>query len=139
MARQVEYTERQQEHELNTLRLKIQLQEAMIRGEAAGVPVNGDRQNNHNSGVRVGPKLKIPPFEDGKDDLDAYLRRFERYVESQGIDRGDWAVHLSTLLRGKALEVYSRLPTEDALNYDMLMTALQKRYQMTEDGFRNKF
>ena len=64
---------------------------------------------------------------------------FERYVESQGIDRGDWAVHLSTLLRGKALEVYSRLPTEDALNYDMLITALQKRYQMTEDGFRNKF
>ena len=73
LARQVEYTERQQEHELNTLRLKIQLQEAMIRGEAAGVPVNGDRQNNHNNGVRVGPKLKIPPFEDGKDDLDAYL------------------------------------------------------------------
>ena len=67
----------------------------MIRGEEAGVPVNGDRQNNHNNGIRIGPKLKIPPFEDGKDYLDAYL--FEKY-------RGDWAGHLSTLLRGQELE-----------------------------------
>jgi len=56
----------------------------------------------------TGPKL--PPFDDEKDNMDSYLHRFERYAETQKWSRDDWALHLSALLKGKALDVCSRLP-----------------------------
>ena len=37
--------------------------------------------------------------------MDAYLKRFERYEESLKWPQDEWAVNLSALLRGKALEV----------------------------------
>lgn len=54
-------------------------------------------------------------------------------------EKQDWATHLSALLKGKSLEVYSRLSPEDALVYDKLKEALLKRFQMSEEGFRQKF
>ncbi|KAL3856080.1 hypothetical protein ACJMK2_015276 [Sinanodonta woodiana] len=84
-----------------------------------------------------GPKL--PPFDDNEDNLDSYLHRFERYATIQKWQRDNWSLHLSALLKGKALNVYSRLPVNDALNYDALKEALLKRYQLTEQGFRKKF
>jgi hypothetical protein len=45
---------------------------------------------------------------------------------------------LSALLKGKALEVYFRLPLADTKDYDELKRALCRRFQLTEDGFREK-
>ncbi|XP_041356959.1 uncharacterized protein LOC121374100 [Gigantopelta aegis] len=87
--------------------------------------------------VPKGPK--IPAFEDGKDDMDSYLRRFERYAEVQKWPTEMWATHLSALLKGRALDVYASMPSEQALNYNNLKEALLKRYDLTEDGFRLKF
>ena len=52
---------------------------------------------------------KLPSFVDGKDDLDAYLQRFERFAETAKWNKIGWASKLSALLSGRALEVYSRL------------------------------
>ncbi|XP_019636516.1 PREDICTED: histone-lysine N-methyltransferase, H3 lysine-79 specific-like [Branchiostoma belcheri] len=82
---------------------------------------------------------KLPPFVDGKDEVDAFLQRFERFASSDGWREEVWASNLSALLTGKALEVYSRLSNEDAQDYDKVKVALLKRYNLTEDGFRNKF
>ena len=82
---------------------------------------------------------KLPFFDEGKDDLDAYLQRFERYATSQKWKVENWATNLSALLRGKALDVYSRLSVEDAADYQCLKKALLKRFRMTEEGFRSKF
>ncbi|KAL3880536.1 hypothetical protein ACJMK2_032770 [Sinanodonta woodiana] len=84
-----------------------------------------------------GPKL--PPFDDNEDNLDSYLHRFERYATIQKWQRDNWSLHLSALLKGKALDVYSRLPVNDTLNYDALKEALLKRYELTKQGFRKKF
>ena len=46
---------------------------------------------------------------------------------------------LSSLLTGKSLDVYARLPDEEATDYDKIKIALQKRYNLTEEGFRLKF
>ena len=90
--------------------------------------------------VSVHPKgPKIPAFKDGEDDLERYLMRFERYVETQKWPKSAWATHLSALLKGKALDVYVLLPSEDALDYDKLKLALLKRYDLTEDGFKQRF
>ena len=53
--------------------------------------------------------------------------------------KAQWAVELSALLQGKALQVYTRMAVEEALSYDKLKAALLKRFQMTEDGYRLKF
>ncbi len=44
--------------------------------------------------------------------------RFERYAGQVGWKREQWSLYLSALLKSKALEVYSRLPTDEAQNYD---------------------
>ncbi|XP_062599575.1 uncharacterized protein LOC134261133 [Saccostrea cucullata] len=82
---------------------------------------------------------KIPAFEDGKDEMDSYLRRFERYAELQKWPKTSWAMSLSALLKGRALDIYALLPADDALDYDKLKIALLKRYELTEDGFKHKF
>jgi len=83
-----------------------------------------------------GPKM--PCFEESKDNMDAFLHRFEIYAETQCWRRDQWAVYLSALLKGKALEVYSRLPVKDAQDYEVLKDALLKRFNLTE-GFKQKF
>ena len=87
--------------------------------------------------ARKGPKL--PYFDENKDDMDAYLMRFERYATVQKWAKEDYAAYLSALLRGKALDVYTRLTPQDANDYNDLKSALLKHYLFTEDGFHGKF
>ena len=77
---------------------------------------------------------KIPAFNEGKDEMDSYLLRFERYATAQKWEPETWATGLSALLQGKALDVYALMPKEDALNYDKLKVALLKRYKLTEEA-----
>ena len=71
--------------------------------------------------------------------MDSYLRRFERYAEVQRWHTDSWATTLSALLKDRALDVYALLPPVEASNYQALKTALLKRYELTEDGFKQKF
>ena len=73
---------------------------------------------------------KIPAFNEGKDEMDSYLLRFERYATAQKWEPDTWATGLSALLQGKALGVYALMPKEDALNYDKLKVALLKGQRM---------
>ena len=54
-------------------------------------------------------------------------------------NRQDWAVSLSTLLTGKALQVNTSMPSENAHDYDRLKVALLKRYKLTEEGYHWRF
>ena len=82
---------------------------------------------------------KIPAFNEGKDEIDSYLLRFERYATAQKWEPDTWATGLSSLLQGKALDVYALMPKEGALNYDKLKVALLKRYELTEEGFKRMY
>ena len=54
----------------------------------------------------VKPKMpKLPSFDDTNDDMDSYLRRFERYAEVMKWKKDMWATNLSALLKGRALDV----------------------------------
>lgn len=96
----------------------------------------GDTKSSHGN-IGKGKSPKLPYFNDSVDDLDAYLQRFERYATSQNWDKDtEWAINLSALLKGKALDVYSRLPLKESCNYDTLKKALFRKYHLTEQGFR---
>ena len=82
---------------------------------------------------------KLPSFNEGRDNMDSYLKRYERFATNAKWPKEEWATNLSSLLQGKALDVYSRLSSEEATDYDKLSDALLKRYQLTEEGFRKKF
>ncbi|XP_066274695.1 uncharacterized protein [Branchiostoma lanceolatum] len=82
---------------------------------------------------------KLPPFVDGKDEVDAYLQRFERFATANAWEPDTWASSLCALLTGRALEVFSRLDNTEAQDYKCIKEALMKRYNLTEEGFRAKF
>ena len=81
----------------------------------------------------------LPGFVEGKDNLDSYLLRFERYATIAGWQRSDWSTRLSPLLSGRALDVYSGLSDKQARDYDKLQKALLQRYHFTEQGYRERF
>ncbi|XP_069139203.1 LOW QUALITY PROTEIN: uncharacterized protein [Argopecten irradians] len=84
-----------------------------------------------------GPKL--PSFEEGKDNIDAYIERFVRYASAQRWPQEQWGANLGALLKGRALDVFTRLSVEDSLNFDTLKKALLRRFEKTEEGFRKSF
>ena len=96
----------------------MQIEQKKLEQEMADTLKQRSRHTSAENGVGVKPKPfkgpKMPCFEESKDNIDAFLHRFEIYAETQCWRRDQWAVYLSALLNGKALEVYSRLPIKDA-------------------------
>ena len=87
-----------------------------------------------------GPKQpKLPAFIDGKDDLESWMLRFEKFATANNWPKESWAVSMSALLTGTALETYCRLSEEEMNDYNAVKEALQKRYNLTEEGYRQKF
>ena len=117
-----------EEREIEKLKLQMRIKE--MGTDAPAIPADF---------IPKGLRPKLPKFDENKDDMDAFLERFERFAESQLRPEAQWAVSLSPLLTGKGLQVYSSMPSTEASNYSNLKTALLKRYQLTEDGFRSKF
>ncbi|XP_071485282.1 uncharacterized protein [Diadema antillarum] len=94
------------------------------------------------SATRVTHRPSVPPlpvFQDGKDDIDAYLCRFERHATSVGWEQSDWGIAISALLTGKALSIVSRLTASESMQYEAVKKALLKGYDLTEEGYRLKF
>ncbi|XP_022095014.1 uncharacterized protein LOC110981615 [Acanthaster planci] len=133
--RRIEREERQKvrdhEKEMKAYELRIEQEHA-----------NGGSSPNAQSTFRSSHSAKIPKlpvFNEQTDDLDAYLRRFEQFAELNEWPEGEWGMALSALLKGKALEVYSRLPAEKARDFSEIKKALLNRFRLTDEGFRRKF
>ena len=117
----------QKEFTLSEMELKAQDQ-ASASFAATPPPRNKDAKS---------PKLTS--FIDEKDELDSYLLHFERYAENAGWEKDTWAIKLSALLTGRAMDVYTRMSDTDASDYDKLKKALLTRHNYTEDGYRKRF
>ena len=121
---------------------EFELEKLRLQNKAKGLAVERQVEERHIDRRPVGDRVKLPElpsFTDGKDDLDSYLLRFERYATVAEWNRDSWATHLSALLSGNALDVYSRLSQEKALCYNRLKTALLNRYNYTEHGYKQRF
>ena len=123
--------EREREHERHLL-------EERGRQELALAEASRSTDINH-PGRQSEASPKLPHFDDKKDNMDAQLHRFEDYAVVQGWAEDKWAVNLSALLKGNALETYYRMDTEDRKDYKKLKASLLRRFGLTESGFRSKF
>ena len=116
----------EREHEIRVLTLQNQIRE----GEAAN--------QNHNHSVNSTPLPRLPSYSDGED-ITAYLIRFERIASLLQIDRETYAIHLGSLLSGKALQLYSALCPEITNNFEELKRALLAGFNKTPDSYREEF
>ncbi|KAM7284642.1 uncharacterized protein ISCGN_001736 [Ixodes scapularis] len=127
------------EAERAVLELQLRLQE---RRESAveGIP------NESGAGTPAGfvqgyrsPHKLIPVFNEKRDELDAYIQRFERVATCQEWPQDKWALSLSLCLTGEALSVVGRMAADAATNYTVLKQTLLQRFRYTEEGYRAKF
>ncbi|KAJ8032606.1 hypothetical protein HOLleu_26172 [Holothuria leucospilota] len=133
-AKDREEKQKQRDHELKLKELEAeQLAERQKISESNGSSLDRNGLYSGNSFP------KLPYFKEGKDEMDAYLKRFERYATVRGWPESDWATSLCASLTGKALEVYTRLPDDHAMDYQKLKEALLRRYELHDEGFRRKF
>ena len=82
---------------------------------------------------------KLPAFVDRKDYIDSWLLRFGRFANTGGWHKESWCTSLSALLTGSVLEAFCRLSENEATDYERFKEVLQKRDNLTEDGYRQRF
>ena len=74
-----------------------------------------------------------------KDDIEAYLTTFERLMTAYAVAKSKWIFKLAPQLTGKAQQAYAALPTDQALDYDVVKAAILRRYDITEETYRQRF
>ena len=124
----IDREERAAKRELEKMKIELQMRKGVT-----------DKEDSDCERRKTAKAPKLPQFRDDKDDIDAYLERFERYAKAQDWKPDQWATNLSALLGGKALDVYYRMPLDTAGDYLELKASLLKRYNLTEEGFRERF
>ncbi|KAK3868777.1 hypothetical protein Pcinc_025815 [Petrolisthes cinctipes] len=89
-----------------------------------------DKKSEVSSGDSSGyvARPKLPKFEESVDDIDAHLERFKRFATSVKWLKDEWAINLSSLLTGKALQAYIYLTPDAAQNYDTIRKTILERH-----------
>jgi len=111
---EAESERRRQEFELRKMEMEHDLRVREVQANAEQDVGGEGRVPRTNRGHSVAMKaLKLPLFNDEKDDLDAYLIRLERACAAFEIRPEFWSTQLARLLQGRSLDVYQRLPAEE--------------------------
>ena len=131
---------RQADEEQTQRKFELQQQQMKYEHEQEMEKIRRNPQNKQAEDVHVNaPVPELPMFNDERDNIDAFLRRFERVAKAMNWDIRNYGIMLGTLLSGKALNVYARLPNSEADDYGKIKNALLKNYNLTEEGFLGKF
>ena len=94
---------------------------------------------NPSSMLPVYEGLKMPTFNEGQDEIDSYLLRFECLTQLHKWEKTDYHIYLGSLLRGRALKVYVSLPIDVVTDFEKLKEALLRAYSVDADSYRRKF
>ena len=120
------------EHEYRMKEIEIRNRDMGAGGDAETNP-----NVNNNSRSAVMKALKLPPFNEDKDDLDAYLIKFEQAGTAFEVRQEHRSTQLARLLQGKARDVYQRLANDEVDDYDMLKAQWLKRFRLIEGDIGN--
>ena len=82
-------------------------------------------------------KVKLTKLSEG-DDIEAYLKTFERMMAAYEVPRARWVFKLAPQLTGPAQQAYSALSTADAADYDKVKGAIWARYDINSETYRRR-
>nr|XP_021328160.1 uncharacterized protein LOC110438927 [Danio rerio] len=86
--------------------------------------------------MRTEPKL--PVFQQGED-IENFLRLFERLAKTWRWPKEEWSFQLVPLLTGQALEVYLAMDEDQAEVYEDLREALLAKFNISPETYRQRF
>uniref|UniRef100_A0A1X7TMG4 CCHC-type domain-containing protein n=1 Tax=Amphimedon queenslandica TaxID=400682 RepID=A0A1X7TMG4_AMPQE len=72
------------------------------------------------------------------EDIEAYLKTFERLMEAYEVPKERWAYRLAPQLTGKAQQAYTAV-TSDSAKYDEVKTTILRRYKSNEETYKSRF
>ena len=124
--REEELAKREEESRKQILLLQALAEGVKKQGEAAARKAESDKD------VRVAKLTE-------NDDIEAYLTTFERLMGAYEVKKDKWAFKLAPQLVGKAQQAYAGLSVDDASDYDQLKSAILRRYDITEESYRQRF
>ena len=130
-----DFIKRQQDRDFEKFKIEAEREIAMKKLELESLSHSGGPKGEE-SNARF-PKL--PYFDEKTDQMDSYLTRFESYATACKWDPAMWALYLSALLKGRALEVFVRLSKDDQSDYEQIREALLNNFNLTERQFKRKF
>ncbi|XP_071490086.1 uncharacterized protein [Diadema antillarum] len=133
-ARKESLEETRMRFELEKLRMQVRLAE-LEKEKRENMPVAAP---GNASVVEGGIRRQLPFYKEGED-VDVFLRTFEKMAHLNNWPRDVWALQLAPLLSGKAREAYARLSLESSRDYDAVKAAILRRYDLTPDAYRVKF
>ena len=82
---------------------------------------------------------KLPLFREDKDDIDSFFYRFETHARICKWDEESWPTYFAASLQGQALSFYHSLCTAGPVEYNDLKLQFLRKFQCTEDAFRERF
>ncbi|KAK0065756.1 zinc finger protein [Biomphalaria pfeifferi] len=85
------------------------------------------------------PHMPMEHFDDRTENMEVDLVRFEEVARFYGLPEEKWCFRLSQCLRGKAYEVYSKLPSGQREDYAALKQALLVQFELTAESYHKKF
>ena len=130
-----DFIKRQQDRDFEKFKIEAEREIAMKKLELESLSHSGGPKGAEST-ARF-PKL--PYFDEKTDQMDSYLTRFESYATACKWDPAMWALYLSALLKGRALEVFVRLSRDDQSDYEQIREALLNNFNLTERQFKRKF
>ena len=132
--------EKERERQRREEDLRIRDQELRAQMELFAKMVESKRAESSSgaSSRAADGELRVVKLTD-RDDIEAYLTTFERLMSAYNIPKDRWIFKLAPQLSGKAQQAYAALTTEDALEYDGVKAAILRRYDITEETYRQRF
>lgn len=121
-----------EEKRLEVRMKELELQEREMRERETNPVAMVEREAKHEV------KFILPKYVEGED-IDVFLRSFERLATLHKWQKAEWALRLIPQLTGKALDTYARLGEVEANDYDVIKNAILKRYNLTASTYRDKF
>ena len=104
--KEIEAKEKQAERDFELKKLQLQLQSQATESQSnTSVDGSGDHAVSHVPNIKL---MKLPPFHEEKDDLDAYLNRFERTCRAFNVPQGQWSFQLARFFTRSGIRCVSK-------------------------------
>ncbi len=100
---------------------------------SSGVTASVPASTSHDNISKICPQFR--KLEKGED-IEAYFGAFETHMTSYGVQVGQWARCLATILTPEANMVYMSLSLAECTDYAKLKEALYEYYSVTRETYR---